>query len=872
MTKNASIPANSLVFVANVLIPIAILVFSFGFFPYKPLVPGLATFKEPDNAPPKVFDKVIFMVVDALRSDFVYSNNSGFLFTQSLIRSGSAVPFTAYAGSPTVTMPRLKAITTGSVPSFLDVILNIAESDTSSTLAYQDTWLAQIRAKGEQLIMYGDDTWLKLFPGMFGRSDGTTSFFVSDFTEVDTNVTRHVPGELVRNDWSALIMHYLGLDHIGHKSGPQSSYMIPKQHEMDSIVTQVYRAMEQEEHLQSTLFILCGDHGMNDAGNHGGSSAGETSPALLFISPKLQALNTSRESPVGVVNDLQYYRHVDQTDITPTLSGLLGLPIPLNNLGVFIPEFLAMWHLGSQRVQLLIENSRQLLGTLKETFPSYGFEDGKIAANCSSDPHDGLERVYCAWAKAQALLRRHTGPGAGDIQTEIESALLHFLGASQEVMSGAASNYDLRYLSLGICIAGFAVVLSLPSAYRVLSKYRHSGLFLVASVLLYGAMMFASSYVEEEQQFWYWIFTGWVFYLHARSFRFERVTSDAENDKASRVIANVVTAVGSIALGASHRLLRRWNQTGQKFAAEPDIARIYFPSHQSSLWVLVGITYAGVYLQLVNGFSPSWMSRLLCLNVTATSFMFKLVFAESESPELLNGTMFGNIATLLSGISLAIYARAAMAGIAILLLSTVSNGAKGLYMDVLMETVSSGIVAHESLTLFLLTQSRVTNVPVFLILRLQLKVLASMSLTSVETTMTTLLMQYITFFAFGGSNAISSVDLSNAYNGIGNYNIILVGILTYVGNWAGPIWWVSATKLLRAGQTWDEMQTHIGLLTFHATTTLVSVMAACTALRTHLFIWTVFSPKYLYTMSWAIIHHLAVNLLSEVSQPFSAIT
>lgn len=126
--------------------------------------------------------------------------------------------------------------------------------------------------------------------------------------------------------------------------------MIPKQHEMDSIVTQVYRAMEQEEHLQSTLFILCGDHGMNDAGNHGGSSAGETSPALLFISPKLQALNTSRESPVGVVNDLQYYRHVDQTDITPTLSGLLGLPIPLNNLGVFIPEFLAMWHLGKWHI------------------------------------------------------------------------------------------------------------------------------------------------------------------------------------------------------------------------------------------------------------------------------------------------------------------------------------------------------------------------------------------------------------------------------------------------------------------------------------------------------------------------------------------
>jgi hypothetical protein len=27
--------------------------------------------------------------------------------------------------------------------------------------------------------MYGDDTWLKLFPGTFDRAEGTTSFFVS---------------------------------------------------------------------------------------------------------------------------------------------------------------------------------------------------------------------------------------------------------------------------------------------------------------------------------------------------------------------------------------------------------------------------------------------------------------------------------------------------------------------------------------------------------------------------------------------------------------------------------------------------------------------------------------------------------------------
>lgn len=123
--------------------------------------------------------------------------------------------------------------------------------------------------------------------------------------------------------------------------------MLGKQHEMDAIVAEIYEAMQQKAHLQSTLFVVCGDHGMNEAGNHGGSSAGETSPALLFISPKLEALGFHAESPAEAFADLQYYRTVEQADITPTLAGLLGLPIPLNNLGVFIPELLEIWDHGT---------------------------------------------------------------------------------------------------------------------------------------------------------------------------------------------------------------------------------------------------------------------------------------------------------------------------------------------------------------------------------------------------------------------------------------------------------------------------------------------------------------------------------------------
>jgi len=90
--------------VANFLIPVAVVVFGAGFFRYKPSLspfPYSKDLKPFGNGytPPKApFDKIVFMVVDALRrsvrpfilciqlltlpSDFMFSINSGFKFTQ----------------------------------------------------------------------------------------------------------------------------------------------------------------------------------------------------------------------------------------------------------------------------------------------------------------------------------------------------------------------------------------------------------------------------------------------------------------------------------------------------------------------------------------------------------------------------------------------------------------------------------------------------------------------------------------------------------------------------------------------------------------------------------------------------------------------
>jgi ethanolaminephosphotransferase len=119
--------------------------------------------------------------------------------------------------------------------------------------------------------------------------------------------------------------------------------MIPKQREMDGIVKQIYTAMEKYGHLEDALLVLAGDHGMNDAGNHGGSAPGETSPALVFISPKLKVISRGKESPVQPREDFQFYSTVEQSDMAPTLGALLNFPIPKNNLGAFITDFLPFW-------------------------------------------------------------------------------------------------------------------------------------------------------------------------------------------------------------------------------------------------------------------------------------------------------------------------------------------------------------------------------------------------------------------------------------------------------------------------------------------------------------------------------------------------
>ncbi|XP_016662994.1 GPI ethanolamine phosphate transferase 2 isoform X2 [Acyrthosiphon pisum] len=273
----------------------------------------------------KSVNKVVLMVIDGIRYDFFTESeyNVNMPFTTDLIKQNRSCLFRTRVNAPTVTMPRIKALTTGTVPNFIDLVLNL-----DSSAVQQDSIIYQARAANKQVIFYGDETWLKLFPNSFVRHDGTTSFYISDYTEVDNNVTRHLENELKPTaDWDIMILHYLGLDHIGHTGGPRSKLMPNKLSEMDNIIRRIVNYMDSEKSELPSVLIVCGDHGMRDNGGHGGSSTGEV-VVPLFVYFKNKKCG-------GYIKE-----EIMQTDFVPSISVIMGLPIPSSSTGKLINKIL----------------------------------------------------------------------------------------------------------------------------------------------------------------------------------------------------------------------------------------------------------------------------------------------------------------------------------------------------------------------------------------------------------------------------------------------------------------------------------------------------------------------------------------------------
>lgn len=152
-----------------------------------------------------------------------------------------------------------------------------------------------------------------------------------------------------------------------------------------------------------------------------------------------------------------------------------------------------------------------MLDIVRATFPREDFDSDKIHLSCENSPSAGSE-LACWWREAKAGLEND---GISILLADTTLASLYrFCRKAQEVMSSTASNYNLSRLYTGIVFGAISSLLALFAVWSHVNLLTADGLSFLSTLILYGVMMFASSYVEEEQQFWYWITSCWFVVLY----------------------------------------------------------------------------------------------------------------------------------------------------------------------------------------------------------------------------------------------------------------------------------------------------------------------------------------------------------------------
>lgn len=187
--------------------------------------------------------KVIILVIDALKFEFgsyqenltrhpLPYENKLTIFRDLIQHVPEQTRLMRFkADPPTTTLQRLKGLTTGTLPTFVDIGSNFASPEIN-----EDNVIDQMVKSGLPIVFMGDSTWTDLYPKRFKRSYSYPSFDIFDLDTIDRKIENHLPKEMQKTDWQVLIAHFLGVDHCGHKHGPLHEEMSRKLAEMNDVI------------------------------------------------------------------------------------------------------------------------------------------------------------------------------------------------------------------------------------------------------------------------------------------------------------------------------------------------------------------------------------------------------------------------------------------------------------------------------------------------------------------------------------------------------------------------------------------------------------------------------------------------------------
>lgn len=497
---------------------------------------------------PRTVDAAIIVVVDALRFDFavgrlpksigsrIRSNSNSNNNNNNDDEAKQSRLFTFVADPPTVTMQRLKGLTTGGLPTFADISGNFGGASID-----EDSWIQQLhdvpierrrsplqhlhhrqgqaetgetRRAGARMAFVGDDTWVDLFPTQFDDSNPYPSFNTRDLDTVDDGCLEHLPrllsnlgggkrigianDEMEEEKSELLVAHFLGVDHVGHTYGPHDRHMTEKLAQMDDALSYVLETIDSTPADSCRAALVFGDHGMTEDGNHGGGTEDETNAALFVHYSKgcggMGANDSSAGADAGVADAdaeaaVEAFESIHQIDLVPTISAMLGLPMPYANLGGLVPALLPTprrTHHKSESVEndesdlvrveaaaaALALNAAQIWNYLD----TYSRTANKLPSSAMMELKELLDQATEAYRTAlSSSAQQQDGQGSLVAYREACSLYKLFLSEATELGKRVWTRFDTNGMILGGILLGFALLVSFPawsSALSVISDGR----------------------------------------------------------------------------------------------------------------------------------------------------------------------------------------------------------------------------------------------------------------------------------------------------------------------------------------------------------------------------------------------------------------
>uniref|UniRef100_A0A2C9JNT5 GPI ethanolamine phosphate transferase 1 n=1 Tax=Biomphalaria glabrata TaxID=6526 RepID=A0A2C9JNT5_BIOGL len=344
----------------------------------SPLVHGMTPVTTGVPAPSK---RLVLFVADGLRADKFFeldiSGNYRAPYLRNIIENSGAWGI-SHTRVPTESRPGHVAIIAGFYEDVSAIAKGWKENPVQFDSVFNEsyhTWswgspdilpMFAKGASGDHVITNSYSSELEDFGGgdMSILDNWVFDNAEAFFTSASTNSTLH---EMLQRDKVVFFFHLLGIDTHGHAHKPHSLAYSKNINLVDSEIQKMVSMIENFYGNDSlTSYVMTADHGMTDWGSHGAGQPHETlTPLVTWGAGIRKPILTSNCGAYGdkfcTAWNLESVKRndVQQVDIAPLMSYLIGVPYPMNSIGILPIDLLSASE--GDKATALLANAEQIL-------------------------------------------------------------------------------------------------------------------------------------------------------------------------------------------------------------------------------------------------------------------------------------------------------------------------------------------------------------------------------------------------------------------------------------------------------------------------------------------------------------------------------